>query len=68
MRLWSINPAGLEFRPTEAPCSGKPPRVFRLADQPIKTLTLASEIHPAALVLGPNSECPSELGPTSKGP
>ena len=68
MRLWSINPARVDFRLTDAPWSGEPPRVFRLADQPIKTLTLSSEIHQAALVLGPSSEHPSEFGPTSKGP
>ena len=42
-------------------------RVFRRADQSIKTLTLASEIRQAALVLGPSPEDPSEFGPTSKG-
>ena len=42
-------------------------RVFRRADQSIKTLTLASEILQAALVLGPSPEDPSEFGPTSKG-
>jgi len=70
MRLWSINPAQREFRPTGALCSGEasPGRVFRRADQPIKTLTLASEIHQAALVLGPSPEDPLEFGPTSKGP
>jgi len=70
MRLWSINPASRELRPTGSPCSGEasPGRVFRGADQPIKTLTLASEIHQAALVLGPSLEDPSEFEPTSKGP
>lgn len=70
MRLWSINPASREVRPTDSLCSGavSPGRVFRRADQPIKTLTLASEIHQAALVLGPSPEDPSEFGPTSKGP
>jgi hypothetical protein len=70
MRLWSINPAWRELRPTGSLCSGEasPGRVFRRADQPIKTLTLASENHQAALVLGPSPEDPSEFGPTSKGP
>ena len=68
MRLWSINPVRGEFRPADARCDGEPRGVFRLrADQPIKTLTLASEIHQAALVLGPSSEDSSEFGPTSKG-
>jgi hypothetical protein len=70
MRLWSINPALRELRPTGSLRSreASPGRVFRRADQTIKTLTLASEIHQAALVLGPSPEDPSEFGPTSKGP
>jgi hypothetical protein len=70
MRLWSMNAALRELRPTSAFCIGEasPRRVFRRADQPTKTLTLASEIHQAALVLGPSPEDPSEFGPMSKGP
>ena len=70
MRLWSTNPASPELRLARLPRIGEASsgRVFRRADQPIKTLTLASEIHQAALVLGSSPEDPSEFGPTSKGP
>lgn len=69
MRPWSTNPAPPELRPDGVPWRVEVShgRVYRRADQSIKTLTLASEILLAALVLGPSSEDSSEFGPTNKG-
>jgi hypothetical protein len=70
IRLWFIKAVQRELRPLGIVLGGEAPggRVSRRAAQPVKPLTFAFEVQPAALVLGPSPEDPSEFGPTSKGP